>query len=106
MPAFASEFDKAYSTGKNMLVYFYSSSCISCKKFNPIYDEIKKSYKDMEFVKVNVETPEGVKMFRKYHGYYIPYLILTNSKTKNTVSISLSCGMNDMCFERVIKDYR
>ena len=106
IPAFAGEFDKAYSTGKKVLVYFYSPTCVTCNRFNPQFNDLKKNYKDIEFVRVNVETLEGAKMIRKYHGLYIPYLILTSSKTKKTVSVSLSCAMSDMCFERVIKDFK
>ena len=103
VPAFANEYKNAISSGSDVLVYFYSTSCISCKKFNPVYDEIAKNRKDIKCVKVNVETSDGNALFRKYHGFYIPYLILTSSKTKKTVSVSPSCAYDNMCLERVIK---
>ena len=103
IPAFANEVNDALSGGSDVLVYFYSPSCISCKKFNPIFDEITKARKDIKCVKVNVETKDGASIFKKYHGFYIPYLIITSSKSKKTVSVSPSCAYDNMCLERVIK---
>ena len=105
IPAFAGEFEKAYSSGENVLVYFYSPSCIACEKFNPYFDEISKQNKDIKCVKVNIDTRDGMMLMRKYHCLYIPYLILTNSKIKSTKSIGLNCAINQMCFERVLKSY-
>ena len=106
MPVMANDFEKAYASGNKVLVYFYSPNCISCDKFNPVYFEIQKTRKDLQCVRINVDNREGEKMFRRYHGFYIPYLVLTSSKSKKTVSIPLNCAYDDMCLERVVKGFK
>lgn len=102
----AGDFEEAYSSGNNVLVYFSSPSCSTCRKFDSVFNDIKAEHKDIKCVKINVDTRKGLSLFRKYHGLYVPYLIITSSKSKKTVSISISCAMNDICFERVIKDFK
>ena len=106
LPASANELDKAMKSGNDVLMYFYSPTCISCDKFNPIYFELEKEYKNIKFVRINIDTNDGRKLFSKYHGFYIPYLTLTSPKTKKTVSITAVCASNDVCFERVLKGFR
>ena len=105
LPVFASEYEKAISQGGNIFLYFYSPTCTSCDKFNPTYYDIQKNHKEFKYVKINVESNEGIRLIRKYHGYYIPFLIITNPKLHKTVSIPTVCAMNDMCLERVIKSF-
>lgn len=106
LPVFAGEFEDAYASGNTVLAYFYSSHCKTCSSFTPTYNQILKTHSDIKGVKINVDNKYGEKLFRKYHGFYIPYLIITNSKSKKTVTVSLSCAANDVCFERVMKDFK
>lgn len=105
VPVFAGEFENAYNSGSDVLVYFYSPHCISCKKFDSLYNEISSDYKDIKFVKVNIDTKDGLALMQKYHGLTIPYLILTGSKNGKTVSVPLNCFVSDMCFQRVLKKF-
>ena len=44
------------------LVEFYSEMCGSCKEFAPTWDMIEQSLPNMSCGKVNIDTPEGMKI--------------------------------------------
>jgi len=103
IPAFANDFQRAYESGSKVLVYFYSPSCISCNRFNPYFDQISKEHRELKCVRLNIDNEENLNLFKKYHGLFIPYLVLTSSKSKKAVSVNSNCAINNMCLERVLK---
>ena len=42
------------SSGKKLMVYFYTNSCAACKPMTPVVDRLKKEYKNIH--KVNLAT--------------------------------------------------
>ena len=67
---------------------------------------IQKSNKDYGYVKVNAETSYGMRLMIKYRGRFVPYIVLTNSKTKKSVNVNHSCVMNELCLIRAMKNFK
>lgn len=48
----------------NVLIDFYTSSCVPCKALNPILDEIAQEFDDLKIAKIDVtQNPEMTQMF-------------------------------------------
>lgn len=105
-PVFAGEVEDAAQKNDRLFIYFYAPSCSTCNKFNEIYNEIKKESTDFGFVKLNAETPYGSYMMVKYHGLYVPYIILTDFKKNKTVNVNHSCAMDSVCLLRAMKSFK
>ena len=66
---------------------------------------LAKENKEFGFVKVNADTSYGRYLIIRFKGRYVPYIIMTNSKTKRSVNISHSCVMDDVCLLRAMKSF-
>ena len=106
LPISAGTYEDALKKYDNVFLYFYSSDCRTCKVFDSIYSNIQKENKNFGYVKVNVETPYGTYLMLKFRGRYVPYIILSNSKTKKNVNISHACVMDEMCLLRAMKSFK
>ena len=56
-------YEEVLKTNKDVMVKFFSPGCWACKKFQPVYEKLAKTYKDlngekMEFVEVNILSNE------------------------------------------------
>ena len=48
----------------NVLIVFYTSSCVPCRALNPILDEIAQEFNDLKIAKIDVtQNPEVTQMF-------------------------------------------
>jgi len=48
----------------NVLIDFYTSSCVPCRALNPILDEIAQEFNDLKIAKIDVtQNPEVTQMF-------------------------------------------
>jgi len=48
----------------NVLIDFYTSSCVPCRALNPILDEIALEFNDLKIAKIDVtQNPEMTQMF-------------------------------------------
>ena len=46
-----------------------------------------------------------MRLMLKFKGRYVPYIILTSSKTKKSVSLNHTCVMDEVCLMRAIKSF-
>jgi len=104
-PAFAGVYEDALSKNDKVLLYFYIPECSSCKLFDSVYDEVMPHYKDIKPIKVNARTSYGAHLMQKFRGKYVPYIILTKSKTNKSVQISPYCAVDTTCMERALKNF-
>lgn len=53
------KFNEIRNDGK-LVVDFFADWCGPCKMLSPVLEEVSKDYKDITFVKVNVDDNEGL----------------------------------------------
>ena len=100
-------YEDALSKHSKVFLYFYSPGCRTCEIFDKTYATLKSEYgKDYGFVKINVETPYGAYLIRKFKGRYVPFIILTDSKTKKSVNINHTCIMDSVCCIRAMRSFK
>ena len=58
---------------KKKLIYFYMKGCDWCKKFEPMWSKLKKSVKDVKYMKINGPNNEAMK--DKYDVQTYPALV-------------------------------
>ena len=103
----AGELEQALSSGANTFLYLYTPRCGFCTKFTPRYNKLSKMYEgSYKFIKLDADTAYGNKILRSYGGYYVPYVLLINSKKNKVTQISPSCLSDLACIERKMKDFR
>jgi thioredoxin-like negative regulator of GroEL len=54
-----STFNNVISTGGTHLVLFYSSSCVACANFKPVFAEVSHKHLYLRFYIVNVNEKDG-----------------------------------------------
>ena len=106
LPAYAGIYEDSLSKNDKVFLYFYTPECGTCRAFDSIYDELIPQHKDYKFVKVNARTAYGAHLMQKFRGKYVPYIILSNSKTKKNVEVVPYCAMNSLCIERALTNFK
>lgn len=104
--AYAGSYENALEKNDKVFLYLYSPVCGTCSMFNKIYNNLKLSNPEFAYVKVNAETPYGSRLMMKFRARYVPYIILTNSKTGKSVNVNHSCVMDDVCLIRAMKSFK
>ena len=102
---YAGSYEDALKNNDKVFLYFYTPGCMTCKTFDTTFDSLKSQKKGYGYVKVNVETPYGTHLFLKFKGRYVPFIILSDSKTKKSVTVNHTCIMNDVCLMRAMKSF-
>ena len=106
LPSFAGAFEDAIKSNDYVFLYLYTSNCGYCTKFTPIYEQLKKSHKEIKFLKVDADTLYGFNLMRNFGARYVPFVALVNSKTKMGEQISPECIMQLACTEKAIKGFK
>ena len=106
LPVFAGTYENALSGNKNVLLYLYTDECSMCKAYTPFFNKLTKEHTDINFVKINAHTLDGAKLMRKFGARYVPFVVLSSPKMKNTSVISPYCSMDELCMERAIKNFK
>lgn len=102
----AGSYENALKNNDYVFLYIYTNECGTCKSFNKVYQDIQRQNKDYAYVRVNANTSYGMELMYKFRGRYVPYILLTNAKTKKTVHINHSCVMSDICLLRAMKSFK
>ena len=106
LPVFAGVYENAMSGTKNVLLYMYTDECKMCKVYTPFFNQLAKKHTDIKFVKINAHSFEGAKLMRKFGGGYVPFVVLSSPKTKNTSVVNPYCSVDEICMERVLKNFK
>ena len=104
--ACAGSYEDALKKNDNVFLYFYINDCRTCKTFDQIYNSIKKQNTDYAYVKVNANTLYGAQLISKFRGRYVPFIILTNSKSGKSVNVNHTCVMDEVCLIRALKSFK
>ena len=84
----------------------YTKNCGYCKKFEPIFAKISEKYgKKCKFVKVDAETPYGNSIMKSINAYYVPYIVLMDSKAQTMKSLTPSCSIDYACVKNAIEEF-
>ena len=69
------------------IIEFYSPMCGSCTEFSPTWEKIEKSVKSMVTAKINIDTPEGLRIAQdlKVLDEGIPSVQLFASSSRETM---------------------
>lgn len=69
------EFEKEVLKAESpVLLEFYSDSCIPCRKMSPLLAELDEEYKDITFLKFNINS--GQELTEKYEVMASPTILL------------------------------
>lgn len=106
LPVFAGSFEDAVKSGNNVFLYMYTPTCGYCVKFNPIYTKISSQYGNKyKFVKIDASTMYGQSLMRKFRARYVPFVVLTNGKTKQSAQIMSDCLTEYACVEKAVNHF-
>lgn len=92
------EFDSYISKAKSYVIDFYATWCMPCKAISSVIDSLEKSYSNVIFLKVNVETFPSISS--KYFVTGLPaMLFIKDGKviqqiTGNVDKSKISCILN------------
>lgn len=106
LPVYAGTYEDSLLKSDRVFLYLYTTDCRVCNMFDSIYKKISAENKDFNFVKVNADTSYGRYLMIKFRGRYVPYIILTDTKSKRSVNVSHSCVMDDVCLLRAMKSFK
>lgn len=78
------EFEKeVINSNQTVFIDFYATWCKPCKIMTPIIEEIAKEYKEIKFVKIDIDKNEELAI--KYNIMSIPtMMIIKNGEVKKT----------------------
>ena len=103
--AFAGEFEKLVANYDKIFLYLYTPECSYCEKFNPNYEKVfNKHLNKCKFVKVNANTKQGNELMRAVNGYYVPFVLLIDSSTKQIRRIEPNCLLNLSCVNNAVEN--
>lgn len=75
-------YEQAMKQNKPVAIEFYADWCGYCKKFAPLYEDLKAQYSDkIIFLKINTDKPETSYLSSKYNITSLPSVIIINPKS-------------------------
>ena len=81
-----SEFNKIIKKNIHVICDFFAIWCGPCKRIEPEYIELSKEYKDIKFIKIDVDKLEGLSM--KYKIQAMPtFIFIKNGSELNNLRI-------------------
>lgn len=101
----AGVYEDALRKNEKVFLYLYTPECNSCREFDSVFYKLKKQNKDYEYVKVNANTSYGRNLAIKYRTQYVPFILLTNSKSNKSVTVRHTCFMDEVCLIRAMKSF-
>jgi thioredoxin 1 len=79
---------------KKVVIDFFAEWCGPCKKIAPSYLELSKKYKDIEFLKCNVD--ESLSLSEEFNINALPtFVFVNNGKVVNTMEGANINGLKD-----------
>lgn len=72
---------KSKKKEKKTIYYFYADYCGYCKRFNPLFNKLKRKYKDkIQLKKIDGKKPENQKLITDYGIKLFPTLVVKETK--------------------------
>ena len=107
LPAFSVDLDSLLNRYERVFIYFYTSNCGYCDKFNPIYDKITSAFdgKNCKFIKIDAENPNNMKIMMELGAFYVPYVIMLDNKNKQAKSVVPKCLLNYACTKDAVDKF-
>ena len=94
----AEQFEKEVINERGVVfVDFYATWCMPCKTMAPIIEEISKEYKEVKFVKIDIDKNEELAI--KYNVMSIPTMLIM----KNGEVIKTFVGVTNK--ENIVKEF-
>ena len=81
------DFEKYLKEQNIIVLYFYATWCGPCVSFKPIFEKVSDEFKDVNFIKINVDEQRDIAI--KYSISAIPTIIFI----KNEVPILSNTGV-------------
>ena len=67
--------------GQKTLYYFYADYCIHCKRFNPLWEKLKKQMEnEINFIEIDGKDVNNNLLIKKYNIKTFPSLVINNKK--------------------------
>ena len=105
-PVFAGELENAIKDNDYVFLYLYTKSCGLCNKFNPFYEQATKNHNNKyKFVKIDADTNYGLRIMRHYRGYYVPYVVLLDTKANKGAQIGTNCLLSSACLNHAVNSF-
>ncbi len=105
IPAYAGELENALNNKEDVFLYLYTSLCGTCKRFNPVYENLMNDYgKKYRFIKINAETSYGYNLAKRYNAMYVPFVLLINNK--KVWQLDSSCLIDSMCTLEALNKFK
>lgn len=86
------------------IIDFYTTWCGPCKKFEPIFDDVKRKYPDITFKRLDAEDSANSSLVDKYNVKAYPTIVMLDSGGK-VLSNAAGAPSTAEDFESAIKPY-
>ena len=104
---YAGELENAINANDYVFLYMHTPNCGYCKKFNPIYENLVKTYgSEITFVKIDASNRYGFNIMRSYNARYVPFVVLIKSKERKGWQVDTRCLLDNACINKTIKEFK
>ena len=105
-PVIAGELENAIKDNDYVFLYLYTKNCGFCKRFNSFYEQVTKKHSDKyKFVKIDADTHYGYEVMRHYGAYYVPYVVLLDTKARKGAQIGANCLLSSVCLNHAVDNF-
>lgn len=97
--------EEAHEKGTPFVVYYYTSTCSTCKKFNPIFNKTVSNLNKYNFVKMDVTDMAEHKLCYAASLQYVPSIYVYYPKLKKMGKVNYNYYFNQKYFEYALSTY-
>ena len=97
--------EDAHSKGEPFVVYYYTSTCSTCKKFDAIFNKTVSKLDKYNFVKMNVADMNEHKLCYTASLQYVPSVYIYYPKIKKMGKVNYNYYFNQKYFEYALSTY-
>ncbi len=91
------------SSGKDVVVLFYSSWCPFCRSFKPVFEKYAENPSSFVFIKVRIDEDENP-MWETYSLDAVPSVLLfRNGQAAKRLDCERGVGLNEAKFSKWLK---
>lgn len=106
LPVTAGEYEDALKTQEKVFLYLYSSDCMYCVKFEPVYKKLIDLYGNQyKFIKINTDTTYGRNLANRLQIRFVPFVLVTDKSKNESALVAPQCITNLACADKVLKNF-